>query len=73
MERGIRMNSKKIDGEILYGAGDSIHRILFNADVDSANEEVGNMELEIAPGFLDDILHDVFKESESEALRLANI
>jgi len=60
-------------GGLFAGAGDSIHRIFFNADVDTANEEVGNMELEMPLGFLADILHDVFKESESEALRLANI
>jgi hypothetical protein len=62
---------KKINGQILYGAGETIHTILFNADVDTTNKKVGNIKLEMPSGFLDDLLQNVYKESESEALRLA--
>ena len=37
------MNMKKVNGEIMWGAGDSIHQISFNADVDTANEKVDNL------------------------------
>lgn len=64
---------KKINGEILYGAGDSIHTISFNANVDETNKQVEGIKLSMPSGFLDDILQNVYKESESEALRLASI
>ena len=65
--------TKKVHGEILWGAGDSIHKISFNAEVDAANEKVNDLKLELAPGFLDDILQGVFKAGADEALRLASI
>lgn len=64
---------KKINGEILYGAGDSIHTISFNANVDTTNKQVEGIKLSMPSGFLDDILQNVYKESESEAIRLASI
>lgn len=64
---------KKINGEILYGAGDSIHTISFKANVDAANKQVEDIKLSMPSGFLDDILQNVYKESESEAIRLASI
>lgn len=66
-------NDKKVHGEILWGAGDSIHKISFNANVDAANEKVNDLKLELAPGFLDDVLQDVFKAGADEALRLAGV
>jgi len=64
---------KKINGEILYGAGDSIHTIAFDANVDATSKQVEGIKLSMPSGFLDDILQDVYKQSESEALRLASI
>lgn len=64
---------KKINGEILYGAGDSIHTISFKANVDTTNKQVEDIKLSMPSGFLDDILQNVYKESESEAIRLASI
>jgi len=64
---------KKINGEILYGAGDSIHTISFNANVDVTNKQVEGIKLSMPSGFLDDIFQNVYKESESEAIRLASI
>jgi hypothetical protein len=66
-------NTKKVQGEILWGAGDSIHKISFNATVDAANEKVDDLKLELAPGFLDDVLQGVFKAGADEALRLAGV
>lgn len=65
------MNMKKVNGEILWGAGDSIHKISFNAEVDTAKEKVDNLKLELDPKFLDDILQNVYKAGADEALRLA--
>jgi hypothetical protein len=65
--------TKKVQGEILWGAGDSIHKISFNAEVDAANEQVTDLKLELAPGFLDDVLQNVFKAGADEALRLAGV
>jgi len=66
-------NEKKVQGEILWGAGDSIHKISFNATVDTANEKVNNLKLELAPEFLDDVLQNVYKAGANEALRLAAV
>lgn len=65
------MNMKKVNGEILWGAGDSIHKISFNAEVDTAKEKVDNLKLELDPQFLDDVLQNVYKAGADEALRLA--
>lgn len=65
--------TKKVQGEILWGAGESIHKISFNAEVDAANEKVTDLKLELAPGFLDDVLQNVFKAGADEALRLAGV
>ena len=67
------MNMKKVNGEILWGAGDSIHKISFNADVDTAKEKVDNLKLELDPQFLDDVLQNVYKAGADEALRLAAV
>jgi hypothetical protein len=64
---------QKVQGEILWGAGDSIHKISFNADVDTANEKVDNLKLELEPSFLDDVLQNVYKAGADEALRLAGV
>ena len=66
-------NEKKVQGEILWGAGDSIHKISFNATVDAANEKVDSLKLELAPEFLDDVLQSVYKAGADEALRLATV
>jgi len=66
-------NEKKVQGEILWGAGDSIHKISFNATVNTANEKVDNLKLELAPQFLDDVLQNVYKAGADEALRLAAV
>lgn len=65
--------TQKVQGEILWGAGDSIHKISFNADVDTANEKVDNLKLELDPSFLDDVLQNVYKAGADEALRLAGV
>ena len=57
----------------MWGAGDSIHTISFNADVDMENEKVDNLKLELNPAFLDDVLQDVYKAGAGEALRLASV
>ena len=67
------MNMKKVNGEILWGAGDSIHKISFNAVVDTAKEKVDNLKLELDPQFLDDVLQNVYKAGADEALRLAAV
>ena len=67
------MNMKKVNGEILWGAGDSIHKISFNANVDTVNEKVENLKLELNPQFLDDVLQNVYKAGADEALRLAGV
>jgi hypothetical protein len=67
------MNMKKVNGEILWGAGDSIHKISFNAEVDTAKEKVDNLKLELDPQFLDDVLQNVYKAGADEALRLAAV
>jgi hypothetical protein len=64
---------QKVQCEILWGAGDSIHKISFNADVDTANEKVDNLKLELEPSFLDDVLQNVYKAGADEALRLAGV
>ena len=64
---------KKVNGEILWGAGDSIHKISFNAVVDTAKEKVDNLKLELDPQFLDDVLQNVYKAGADEALRLAAV
>jgi len=64
---------KKVNGEILWGAGDSIHKISFIADVDTAKEKVDNLKLELDPQFLDDVLQNVYKAGADEALRLAAV
>lgn len=64
---------KQVHGEILWGAGDSIHKISFNANVDTANEKVDDLKLELEPGFLDDVLQGVYKAGADEALRLAGV
>jgi di/tripeptidase len=65
------MNMKKVNGEILWGAGDSIHKIAFKAEVDTAKEKVDSLKLELDPQFLDDVLQNVYKAGADEALRLA--
>jgi hypothetical protein len=65
------MNMKKVNGEILWGAGDSIHKIAFKAEVDTAREKVDSLKLELDPQFLDDVLQNVYKAGADEALRLA--
>jgi di/tripeptidase len=67
------MNMKKVNGEILWGAGDSIHKISFNAEVDTAKEKVDSLKLELDPQFLDDVLQNVYKAGADEALRLAAV
>lgn len=67
------MNMKKVNGEILWGAGDSIHKISFNAVVDTAKEKVDSLKLELDPQFLDDVLQNVYKAGADEALRLAAV
>ena len=67
------MNMKKVNGEILWGAGDSIHKISFNAVVDTAKEKVDSLKLELDPQFLDDVLQNVYKAGADEALRLAGV
>jgi hypothetical protein len=67
------MNMKKVNGEILWGAGDSIHKIAFKAEVDTAKEKVDSLKLELDPQFLDDVLQNVYKAGADEALRLAAV
>ena len=67
------MNMKKVNGEIMWGAGDSIHTITFDADVDTAKEQVDNLKLGLNPEFLDDVLQNVYKAGAEEALRLAAV
>jgi hypothetical protein len=64
---------KKVNGEILWGAGDSIHKIAFKAEVDTAKEKVDSLKLELDPQFLDDVLQNVYKAGADEALRLAAV
>jgi hypothetical protein len=64
---------KKVNGEILWGAGDSIHKVSFNAVVDTAKEKVDSLKLELDPQFLDDVLQNVYKAGADEALRLAAV
>jgi len=64
---------KKVKGEILWGAGDSIHKIAFKAEVDTAKEKVDSLKLELDPQFLDDVLQNVYKAGADEALRLAAV
>lgn len=67
------MNLKTINGVILWGAGESIHKIAFKAEVDTAKERVGNLKLELNPEFLDDVLQNVYRAGADEALRLAGV
>jgi hypothetical protein len=64
---------KKVNGEIMWGAGDSIHTITFDADVDTTKEQVDNLKLGLNPEFLDDVLQNVYKAGAEEALRLAAV
>jgi hypothetical protein len=64
---------KKVTGEILWGAGDSIHKISFNANVDTTKKEVEDLKFEMNPQFIDDILQNVYKAGADEALRLVGI
>jgi hypothetical protein len=63
---------KEVNGEVLWGAGDSIHKIGFNALVDLHSQSVESLKFEMENDFLDAILQDVFKAGSQEALRLAN-
>jgi hypothetical protein len=63
---------KKINGGLLWGAGDSIHKLEFNATVNTETKVVETLKFEMENNFLDDILQDVFQAGSQEALRLAN-
>lgn len=63
---------KEVKGDVLWGAGDSIHKIEFSATVDLESQLVESLKLEMENNFLDDVLQDVFKAGSQEALRLAN-
>jgi len=63
--------TKKVKGELLWGAGDSIHKLEFNALVNTETKAVESLKFEMENNFLDDILQDVFQAGSREALRLA--
>lgn len=63
--------TKKVNGELLWGAGDSIHKLEFNALVNTETKVVESLKFEMENNFLDDILQDVFLAGSREALRLA--
>lgn len=63
---------KQVKGQVLWGAGDSIHQIDFTGIVNMETQTVEDLDFEIKNNFLDDILQDVFKAGGAEALRLAN-
>ena len=63
--------TKKVSGELLWGAGDSIHKLEFNALVNTETKAVESLKFEMENNFLDDILQDVFQAGSREALRLA--
>lgn len=63
---------KQVNGEVLWGAGDTIHKVGFFATVDLKAQKVEVLKFEVENNFLDDILQDVFKAGSQEALRLAN-
>ena len=63
--------TKKVNGELLWGAGDSIHKLEFNALVNTETKAVESLKFEMENNFLDDILQDVFQAGSREALRLA--
>lgn len=64
---------KQVKGQVLWGAGDSIHQIDFTGLVNLETQIVEDLDFEIKNNFLDDILQDVFKAGSQEALRLANV
>lgn len=63
---------KEVNGQVLWGAGDSIHTLEFKATVDLEAQIVESLNFEMENNFLDDILQDVFKAGSQEALRIAN-
>lgn len=67
------MKLTKVSGEVLWGAGDSIHRIPFNATVNTGSMLVEDLKFDVNKNFLDDILQGVFKAGADEALRLAGV
>lgn len=64
--------TKKVKGEVLWGAGDTIHKVGFFATVNLESQLVDELKFEVENNFLDDILQDVFRAGSQEALRLAN-
>jgi len=67
------MKLKQVSGEVLWGAGDSIHKIPFNATVDTQTVQVEDLKFDVDKQFLDDMLQDVFKAGANEAIRLAGV
>jgi len=63
---------KKVNGEVLWGAGETIHKIGFTGEVNLETKEVEKLKFEMDNSFFDDMLQGVFEAGNREALRLAN-
>ena len=63
---------KQVQGQILWGAGDTIHTIGINATVNTDTQVVESLKFEMENQFFDDVLQNVFEAGSQEALRLAN-
>ena len=63
---------KQVHGELLWGAGETIHTIGINATVNTETKVVESLKFEMENAFFDDVFQDVFEAGSREALRLAN-
>jgi hypothetical protein len=66
-------NTSEVNGEILWGINDTIHKIQFKGVVDLDQQKVESLKCEMGDTFLDDVLQGVFVSAGQEALRLANV
>lgn len=64
--------NKQVNGQLLWGAGDSIHELNFSGSVNMEKKIVEDLKFEMDNTFLEAILQDVFKAGSQEALRIAN-
>jgi hypothetical protein len=64
---------KQVKGQVLWGAGDTIHQINFTGVVNMETKAVEDLDFEIGNNFLDDVLQGVFRAGSQEALRLAHV
>jgi hypothetical protein len=63
--------TKEVSGSFIYGADDSLFEIGFDAEVDTKNKQVTNMNIHLENGHIDNILQNVYKSGAEEALRVA--